>query len=141
MNATRFDNPDAPIASILSFAPLIRHVEKHFNSGDTACRGLSPELAAMLEAVPEFTGPILDHGLLARHPRLVAALLDLVFPPLYREREIACAMIPFADRPFFASPRFKALFLDEDGRLKGQLTMDPEQFETGKRVTPYLSIL
>lgn len=141
MNASRFDNPDTPIASILSFAPLIRHVETLSKSGDTACRGLSSELTAMLEKVPEFMGPIVDQALLARHPRLVEALLDLLFPALYREREIKCAMIPFSDRPFFATPRFKALFLDDDGRLKGQLTMDPEQLKQGKRITSYLSIL
>jgi len=141
VNATRFDNPDTPIASILSFAPLIRHVEKLSKSGDTACRGLSAELTAMLEKVPEFMGPIADQALLDRHPRLVAALLDLLFPALYRERQIACVMIPFSDRPFFATPRFKALFLDDDGRLKGQLTMDPEQLEQSKRIASYLSIL
>ena len=141
MTVTRFDNPDAPISSILSFAPLIRHAKRIFKPGDALGGGLSPELAAMLREVPEVMEPITDHAWLDRHPRLVEALLNLVFPPLYREREIVCAMMPFADRPFFASPRFQTLFLDDQGRLKGEVTMDPGQLKLGKRITTYLSIL
>jgi hypothetical protein len=141
MTATRFDKPDAPITSILSFAPLIRHAEKLSTPGDALCRGLSPGLIAMLRDVPEFMEPITDHAWLARHPRLMEALMELVFPPLYREREIACAMMPFADRPFFATPLFETLFLDDQGRLRGELTMDPGQLEQGRRIATYLCIL
>jgi len=139
--ATRFDNPDAPITSVLSFAPLIRYAEKIPIPGESICNCLSAELTAMLGDVPEFMAPITDHAILARHPRLMNALMELVFPLLYREREIACAMMPFSDRPFFATPRFEALFLDGQGRLKGEMTMDAGQLEEGKRIVSYLSIL
>lgn len=141
MTASPFDNPDAPITSVLSFAPLIQHAEKISTLGESIVSGLSDELTAMLREVPEFMAPITDHALLARHPRLMNALMELVFPPLYRERELACAMLPFSDQPFFATPRFEALFLDDQGRLKGEMTMDPRQLEQGKRIVSYLSIL
>ena len=140
MTAIRFDNPKAPITSLLSFAPLIRRAQ-NANRSDPTCSGFSPELTRMLQEKPEFLEPITDHTLLNDNPRLVAALMDLLFPPLHRDREIACAMMPFADRPFFATPRFKKLFLDAKGRLKGQLTMDPGQIDQGRRITTYLSIL
>jgi len=139
--ATRFDNPDAPITSVLSFAPLIRYAEKIPIPGESICNCLSAELTAMLGDVPQFMAPITDHAILARHPRLINALMELVFPLLYREREVACAMMPFSDRPFFATPRFEALFLDGQGRLKGEMTMDAGQLEEGKRIVSYLSIL
>ena len=140
-DAIRFDNPDAPINILLSFVPLIRRAETICLSGDSPDCGLSPNLSAMLRKVPEFMAPILDHDLLARHPEVTDSLMELVFPPLYREQEIACAMIPFSDRPFFATPRFEALFLDGQGRLKGEMNIEPAQLENGKRVVCYLSIL
>ena len=141
MTATRFDNPDAPITSVLSFAPLIRYAERLTQIERTVCSGLSSDLSVMLDERPEIMQPITDHAWLDEHPRLTGALMDLVFPPISREREIACAMIPFSDRPFFATPRFETLFLDDRGRLKGEMTVDPGQLEQGKRIVTYLSIL
>ncbi len=141
MTHVRFDNPNAPFTSLLSFVPLIRYAEKRSvmdGQGDT---GFPPELTAMLRGTPEFMLPIADHGLLNRYPQLINALMSLLFPPLCREREIACAMIPFSNRPFFATPQFKALFLDDQGRLKGEMNMAPRQLEQGKRIAVYLSVL
>lgn len=137
----RFDNPDAPIISVLSFAPLIRYAEKRSKPTQMMCRDFYAELSGMVKGRPEIMQPIVDHGWLARHPDVTSALMDLVFPPLHREREIACAMMPFSDRPFFATPRFETLFLDEQGRLRGEMTMDAGQLEEGKRIVSYLSIL
>ena len=135
MPSIRFDNPEAPVASLLSFQPLIRYLRSQHADGD-----VSP-IDAMLHEVPEFEEPIRDYDLLERHPRVMAALMDQLFPPIYREREMVCAMLPFADRPFFASPRFRDLLLDTDGRLRGALTMDSGQLAKVKRLATYLAIL
>ena len=139
--ADHFDNPDAPITSVLSFAPLIRYAKKQSKPAQMVCREFIAALSDMVKHRPEIMQPIVDHAWLDRHPDVTRVLMDLVFPPLHREREIACAMMPFSDRPFFATPRFETLFLDEQGRLRGEMTMDAGQLEEGKRIVSYLSIL
>ncbi|NNG07859.1 MAG: GAF domain-containing protein [Desulfobacteraceae bacterium] len=98
-------------------------------------------LQEMLKQAPELRGPIENLNILERHGDLVRTLMGFVFPPLYWDTEAFGAIIPFSMKPFFVSPRFQKLFLDQDGSFHGRLNLDGEMFHRGRIIRAYLFIL
>jgi hypothetical protein len=124
---------------VLSLEPLIRRLSE---TGAGFLGPVIPEsLAKALEEAPELLRPIEDPKVLERHKGLLRRLMSMVFPPLDWEALPFAAIVPFSMEPFLVSPRFRRLFLQEDYRIHGRLTLDEETFNRGRLIRVYLLIL
>jgi GAF domain-containing protein len=103
--------------------------------------GLSPEMRAELGRAPALTGPIEDLSILAKHQKLLDALMSVVFPPAFWETDCAAAFVPFEFTGFYATPLFKTLFKMEGQGFSAQLNIDPEQWQWGLALKAYIFIL
>ena len=74
------------------------------------CRGL--------EAAPELRGPIDDLSVFENHRELVAVLMSRVFPAGVLGPDYMAATVPFQLRAVHATPSFRRLLLDADGRSR-----------------------
>ena len=130
-----------PFRSVLSLEPLIDYLNRSVQDSQEARLCQMQNLQEMLRKAPELQKPIEDPTTLERHRDLVRTLMGFVFPPLYWDTEAFGAIIPFTMKPFFVSPRFQNLFLDQDGFFHGRLNLDDEMFQRGRIITAYLFIL
>ena len=132
---------DYPFRSLLSLEPLINYLNRSVPDSQEARLCQMQNLQEMLREAPELYGPVEDLKVLERHRDLVRTLMGFVFPPLYWDTEAFGAIIPFIMKPFFVSPRFQQLFLDQDGSFHGRLNLDDEMFQRGRVIMSYLFIL
>jgi hypothetical protein len=132
---------DYPFRSLLSLEPLIDYLNQSMEGSQEAKLCQMQNVRQMLNLAPELNGPIEDLTILERHQELVRTLMSFVFPPLYWETEAFGAIIPFSMKPFFVSPQFQRLFLDEDGSFLGRFNLDRESLIRGRVIRAYLFIL
>ncbi len=130
-----------PFRSVLSLEPLIDYLNRSAQDCQEARLCQMQNLQEMLRHAPELRAPIEDLTTLERHRDLVQMLMGFVFPPLYWDTEAFGAIIPFSMKPFFVSPQFQRLFLDQDGSFHGRLNLDDALFHRGRIIRAYLFIL
>jgi GAF domain-containing protein len=94
-----------------------------------------------LSQIPELKGDIKDIGVLNEHYDLLRPLMTAVFPPATFEKEISGALTPCTFEPFFVSPEFQRIFIDNDNFVKAVLEKNPEAHVEKKRLRIYLLIL
>ncbi len=99
------------------------------------------ELEKILESAPQFYHPIEDPSIIERYPDQLRALMNLVFPPVFSNREAVCALLPFSEKPFFTSPLFRSHFLDTNGCFKGEINVEQETMNRARMIKCYLFIL
>ncbi len=129
-----------PFRCMLSLKPLIEYLGKIASiSNRVPCQ--IDGLQEMLKSAPELYSPIEDMTLLKRHRDLIERLMGLVFSPALWETETIGAVIPFSMKPFFVSPQFERLLIEEDGSFKGRLNLDEESFNRCRVIRAYLFIL
>jgi len=132
---------DFPFQSVLSFDPLLAYINKQAKNLDKTMDYHEKGLKSLLREAQDLQGPIKDANLLKDHADLVDRLMSTVFSPLSWDTDTVGAVTPFSIEPFFASPRFRRLFLDERGFLKGRISVGEELFDRGRVIRAYLFIL
>ena len=130
-----------PFRGVLSLRPLVDHVHKAIENAGEAYLCRRDDLWEMLDKAPELLEPIEDLSLLEKYGDIVKKLMSLVFPTVFWDSEPYGAVVPFSIKPFFASPRFQQLFLNEDGSLKGRVNLSDENLVRGRVIKAYLMIL
>jgi hypothetical protein len=105
--------------STLSFAPLIEAWERTAAQGRPGARKLYQALLDKIKSHPELLRPIKDLNLLKKHEDWVDMLMATLFPVSNNDKEDIYAVgLPFGQEIIYSSPRFRELFLNEDGTLK-----------------------
>ncbi len=132
---------DFPFKSVLSLKPLIDYLR----GLDLEARGVRPPIGKEIDEwvgqAPELEGPIEDLGILERHREAVGRLMEFVFPPASWETEIVGAIVPISMQPFFVSPRFTELLLQQGGIFTAPSNLDEESFRRGRVIRAFLLIL
>jgi hypothetical protein len=132
---------DFPFKDVLSFKPLIDYLRGLGSDGRNARPHIKKEIDELLEQAPELEGPIEDLSLLERHGEVVGRLMEFVFPPASWETDILGAIVPISLQPFFVSPGFRNLFLQQEGIFKAPSNLDEENFRWGRVFSVFLRIL
>ncbi len=129
------------IQGILSLRPLLDHLDQMPDDSDIARSCRFTDLSIMLENTPELYEPVPDDGMPEHCQEVINKLMALVFPPLMWETEIVGALVPFSMKPFYTSPLYKQIFLDQSDKFLGQWRMGQDIFTRGRITHFYLFIL
>ncbi|MDF2186961.1 hypothetical protein [Paraflavitalea sp. CAU 1676] len=106
----------SPIASSLSFRPLIRELEKTIREGRTGAGHFYKDLVNRVYQHPELLEPIRDLDVLDKHKDLIEQLMATVFPVTLSDKDdLFGASVPFQFQMFYASRRMQEEFLDASG--------------------------
>jgi hypothetical protein len=130
-----------PFAVELSLAPLIRFWDEVVAREDSVRGKFGRLLQTELRQAPELALPVHDLSVLARHSKLVQALMTAVFPAVFWEREYAAALIPFQLKSFYATPAFQHDLMGAEGRLQGRLNIDKRTLARFRLFNAYSLIL
>ena len=120
------DQAEHEFLSVLSLEPLLDFWRAHVAP---KCQ----DLAKMFELFernildnPELNGDIDDPGVIEQYEEEIVPLMAAVFPASSWESDLAGAVTPLANQPFYYTPRFGRQFLSADGAIRGSLKK-PEQ--------------
>ncbi len=130
-----------PFRAVLSFSPLLEYIEKMAADHEGRMGCVSSEFLKAIIRNRELNGRIDDVSVLERHSDLVRAMMHLVFSPLAWERDAVAAVVPFSIQPVFISPLFRKLFLDERGRMKGEVILEDFNLDKARVIRAYMFIL
>lgn len=104
--------------SRLSFAPLVEAWERTAAEGRPGTRKLYQTLLDRIKGHPELLQPIKDLSILKEHEEWVDMLMATLFPVSTSDKEDIYAVgLPFGHDIVYSSPRFRALFLNDEGEL------------------------
>lgn len=109
-----------PFPCHLSFEPLLEWWTREARENRLGLAETARALLARVAEAPELRGDLRDPALLERHGSLVAALLAGVLPPAVERLTCAAVSAPFSEICLRATPRFRSLFLDGEGHLRGR---------------------
>ncbi|MCP4671928.1 MAG: hypothetical protein GY857_11555, partial [Desulfobacula sp.] len=112
------NNPAQPLKSLVSLDPLLAFWEKKLVPKCSHMRSMFSELTEKISQLPEIQGPIKDISILNRYHDILRPLMSPVFPAASFNSEIMGALTPCTFEPFFVTPEFQRLFLDNDNFLK-----------------------
>ncbi|MCP3876372.1 MAG: GAF domain-containing protein [Desulfobacteraceae bacterium] len=132
---------DFPINSMVSLEPLLDFWEKNLVPECHHMAHMFNEIKQKISENPELQGSIKDVSVLNEYYDVLTPLMSAVFPPASYSTEIAGALTPCSFEPFFATPQFQKLFIDEDRFLKGSFSQEIESARDGKLLRIYLLIL
>jgi len=142
---TRFPiNPDIkgfPFKRMLSLAPLVASWQESTASDHRVTAALARVVQGEIQKTPALLTPIEDISVLAKHQELVDVLMAKVFPPAFREQDVAAALFPFQFRAFYTTPSFARLLADSDGVLRGRVNIDERMIAMGRLMRAYALIL
>ncbi len=142
MMMTQFSPPGQfPFKTVLSLTGLIDFWEGMANDRECSSIGFADWLNGELEKAAELREPIADFAVLERNMPVLDALMTAVFPAASWESDLSCALVPFDMRVFYATPAFKEKMMDGEGEFLSKLIMPSDDFERGKLIHAYLSIL
>lgn len=110
--------PNAIFESNLSFLPFLTYLEKVLKDGSMPGE-FGERLLADAKVHPILSAPIIDPSDIDTEDEVFQRLMCLLFPPPFREREFASLAIPLNMRSIYATPRFRAALLDDEGNFRG----------------------
>jgi len=111
-------------------APQCHHMARMFN-----------ELKQKISRNPAISGDIDDIGILNEYYDILKPLMTAVFSPASFSSEIAGALTPCTFEPFYVTPMFQKLFIDNDRFMKGSFRQDNEPVKDGKLLRIYFLVL
>jgi GAF domain len=117
--------------SATSLKPLLSFWRNTVASSCTYSAKMLKIFEEQLAQDPTLAGDIEDILVLNQYQSLVKPLMAVVFPSSTWKSEIAGAITPLDSRPFYSTPTFKQIFVDEQGQLRGtfkQPDLDVERF-------------
>ncbi len=125
----------------VSLDPLLDFWEKNLVPKCRHMETMYGHIKERFEQTPELKGDIEDIGVLNEHYDILQPLMTAVFPPATFEKEISGALTPCTFEPFFVSPEFQRIFLENDNFVKSVLEKNLEAEIEKKRLKLYLLIL
>ncbi|MCG8684230.1 MAG: GAF domain-containing protein [Desulfobacterales bacterium] len=125
----------------VSLEPLLDFWEKKLVPKCSHMETMYGHIKERFDQTPELKGDIEDIGVLNKHYDILQPLMTAVFPPATFEKEISGALTPCTFEPFFVSPEFQRIFLDNDNFVKSVLEKNLETEINKKRLKLYLLIL
>ena len=138
MGSTKLGND---VKARVSLEPLLDFWESKVADKCEHMAGMFNHFKARISQIPELRGDIEDVGVLNEHYDILRPLMTAVFPPATFEKEILGALTPCTFEPFFVSPEFQRIFIDNDNFVKAVLEKNPESHVEKKRLRIYLLIL
>lgn len=132
---------DYPINSKVSLSPLLNFWEKNLVPECSHMAHMFKEIKQKIKENPELGGSIKDIGILNEFHDIIKPLMSAVFPPASFQTEIAGALTPCTFEPFYVTPLFQKLFIDEDRFLKGSFQKDSQNATDQKLLRIYFLIL
>ncbi|MCJ8501679.1 GAF domain-containing protein [Desulfatitalea alkaliphila] len=117
--------------SELSLGPLLRFWKNRVVPRSTDMARCFEDLEATINANPALCGVLEDPAAIETEKTAVASLMSAAFPAADWDNVIAGAMTPLDHRPFYYTPAFKHLVMNEEGQIKGELKqpeLDTDRF-------------
>lgn len=129
------------IKTRVSLEPLLEFWEKNLTDDCEHMKDLFRHIEARLDETPALRGDIEDMGILNEHYDIIRPLMSAVFPAATFQNEIAGALAPCTFAPFFVSPEFQRIFIDNDNFIN-TLVAPPSKTEiANKRLKIYQLVL
>lgn len=120
------DNPHT-FRSILSLTPLIEFWKTHLTAKCSHMADMFDGILQRIEQTPALKGTIEDPKVLAEHQDdVLMPLMSIIFPYAAWEHEIAGALKPFENSPFYGTPEFNRLMVGADGHFLGRSFAETE---------------
>ncbi|MEW6347806.1 MAG: GAF domain-containing protein [Thermodesulfobacteriota bacterium] len=133
--------PEFPFQHAVSLKPLLDYWENVLAPSDEHWAAQLAAIRPELENNPELREPLVDWSRPTPCGEVLRKLMNAVFPPAFWEYEAVGALEPLSLRPFFVSPEFERLMLDERGSFRGKIQLLGESFDRAKIARAYLLIL
>lgn len=111
--------PDAIFESSLSFLPLFSFLEKALQKGSMP-QEFGEKLLADLKAHTVLSAPTVNPADIDTDEDVFQRLMCVLLPPPSYERDYASMAVPLNMRSVYATPRYRAALLDEEGRFIGK---------------------
>lgn len=106
------------IHSRLSLDPLLDFWEKNLAPKCTHMASMFADLKEQVTGIPELNGERVDVKALKDHHDILAPLMSVIFPTASFESDIMGAITPCTFEPFYVTPEYQRLFLDENDAFK-----------------------
>jgi hypothetical protein len=99
------------------------------------------DLMQKISHIPELQGPIADIDVLNDYQDIIKPLMSPVFPAASFNHDIMGALTPCSLEPFFVTPEFQRLFLDNDNFVKATLGENNQTKTAKKLLKTYFLVL
>jgi hypothetical protein len=126
--------------AVVSLDPLLAFWEKHLVPECPHMKSMFSDIKEKIDQRPELQGGINDISLLNEHYDVIRPLMTAIFPPASFHSEIAGTLTPCTFEPFYVTPKFQKLFIDNN-RFFESLKDDHEFLTTGRLLKIYMLIL
>ncbi len=103
--------------SVLSLEPLLDFWRSEMVPRCEHMAEMFATFEAQIRENPSLRNDITDPGVLADHQGMVTALMSVAMPAATWETEIAAALVPFTMKPFYQTPAFEAIKLNQQPLL------------------------
>ncbi|RJQ76828.1 MAG: GAF domain-containing protein [Desulfobacteraceae bacterium] len=127
--------------SATSLKPLLGFWRKRVAPACNYMAEMLKTFEAQMAQIPALSGDIEDSRVLEQHSQLVNPLMAVVFPSSTWESEIAGAVTPLENRPFFYTPNFKRILMNEEGLLRGTFKQPEQDVDRFRRLRAFWFIL
>ncbi len=129
------------IKARVSLEPLVDFWEKKLVCQCEHMGNMFSHIKKRFAQTPAVQGDIQDIGILNEHYDIIRPLMSAVFPPATFDKEISGALSPCSLEPFFVSPEFQRIFIDNDNFVKSVMGKNLESEIQKKRMKIYHLIL
>ncbi|MCP3944813.1 MAG: GAF domain-containing protein [Desulfobacteraceae bacterium] len=129
------------VKSFISLDPLLAFWEKNLVPQCSHMKSMFKEITQKISHIPEIQGSIKDISLLNKYHDIIRPLMTPVFPAASFNKEIMGALTPYTFEPFFVTPEFQRLFLDNNKSLRATIRKKIETESSKNLLRIYFLIL
>ncbi len=129
------------LKSVLSFDPLLEFWEENLVPNYPHMDSMFSELKNRIKQLPEIKYSEKNIEDLTKYQDIMVPLMSAIFPPASFHFDIMGAFTPCSFEPFFVTPKFQRLFLDNDNSIKDDFKKIVETEKTKKMVDVYSLVL
>jgi hypothetical protein len=129
------------VRTVLSFDFLLEFWKEEERENRHGLSEMARELNRKVAECPEISGAITDLSVLARHEKLMRALLSAVLPIGLTNLAFAAIAPPASWNFLHMTPRFARELTDEDGQIRGCLLLDGLDWDYMRTLFSYLLIV
>ena len=129
------------LRSEVSLDPLLDFWEKNLVPKCSHMASMYSELKNNINQTPEIRGSVEDISVLIEHQDIITPLMSAIFPPASFDTDIMGAISPCTFEPFFVTPQFQRLFLDNNNFFKAGLQIKEKAEKSNKRMLLYYLVL
>jgi hypothetical protein len=129
------------LKSSVSLDPLLDFWEKSLVPKYSHMASMFSELKNKIKNTAEISGPVKDMAHFNKHRDIMVPLMSAIFPPASFNTDIMGAFTPCTFEPFFVTPKFQQLFLNNNNFIKPDLKKMVEVKKSKKLVDIYSLVL